>query len=499
MQGIGAAVMFATALALIVQEFPPQERGVAYGAFGAASGVAVALGPIVGGLLTNAFGWEAVFYVNVPIGIVIFIVIQRKLVNIPGRPTRVDFPGVVTFSGAMFLAIYATIRGNDEGWTSPLILGSYGVSVVLFIAFLVIEKRRREPMLNLSLFRQRTFVGANSAAFTMSFASITLLFFLTVWFQSILGYSPIAAGLRLVVFTGAGLSVAPIAGAIAEKVSPRITLTFGLVLIGAGSLFMTFVLDSSSAWTAIIPGMILGGWGTGIVNPVMAAASLGVVRPSQGGVASGINSTFREVGQTAGIAVLGTLLQHSVRTHVQPLLAGTGLSGKATSIADAISGGLTQRVAGAVPDESTRMQLIHAAHVSYVAGLRQIFIVSGAVALFGAISTVVLVRGEGSEVPHGGRRALTSDARRAPTSQRRGGDSNSRDGGYPPNGFQDRRIQPLCHPSGGRRMLAPALRAHRRAGRSGAESTADALDSRKSLGRGGRVAEGTRLLSEYGG
>jgi len=398
-QGIGAAVMFATALALIVQEFPPQERGVAYAAFGAASGVAVALGPIVGGLLTDAFGWEAVFYVNLPIGIVIFIVIQRKLVNIPGRPTRVDFPGVMTFTGAMFLAIYATIRGNTAGWTSPLILGCYGASVVLFIAFLVIETRRRQPMLDLSLFRKRTFVGANSAAFTMSFASITLLFFLTVWFQSILGYSPIGAGLRLVVFTGAALSVAPIAGAIAEKVSPRITLTFGLVLIAAGSLSMTFVLDSSSTWTAIIPGMILGGWGTGIVNPIMAAAALGVVPPSQGGIASGINNTFREVGQTAGIAVLGTLLQHSVRTDVQSSLAGTTLGGNTTDIADAISGGLTQSVAATVPDESTRLALIDAAHVSYVAGLKEILIVAGAVALIGAISTVVLIRGEDLKFP----------------------------------------------------------------------------------------------------
>jgi EmrB/QacA subfamily drug resistance transporter len=400
-QGVGAAVMFATALALIVQEFPPQERGVAFGAFGAASGLAVALGPIVGGLLTDGFGWEAVFYINLPIGIVSFIIIQTRLVNIAGRPTRVDFPGVVTFSGAMFLAIYATIRGNDEGWTSGLILGSYVASIVLFIAFFVIEKRRRQPMLDLSLFRKRTFVGANLAAFTMAFASITLLFYLTVWFQSILGYSPIQAGLRLVVFTGAGLSVAPIAGAIAEKVSPRITLTFGLVLIGVGSLFMTFVLESSSPWTAIIPGMLLGGWGTGIINPIMAAASLGVVPPSQGGIASGTNNTFREAGQTAGIAVLGTLLQHTVRTHVESSLAGTALSAKATGIANGISGGLTRKVAAAVP-ESMRMQLIHAAQVSYVAGLRQIFIVSGVVALIGAISTVVLVRGEDLKFPTAG-------------------------------------------------------------------------------------------------
>ena len=227
----------------------------------------------------------------------------------------------------MFLAVFATIRGNEAGWTSGETLGLYGASIVLFIAFLVIETRSRHPMMDLSLFRKRTFVGANSAAFTMAFASITLLFYLTVWFQSILGYSPIEAGLRLVVFTGAGLSVAPIAGAISEKRSPRITLTFGLLLIAAGSFSMSFVLESDSAWTAIIPGMLLGGWGTGIINPIMAAASLGVVPPSQGGIASGTNNTFREAGQTAGIAVLGTLLFHTVGTEMESSLAGTPLSG----------------------------------------------------------------------------------------------------------------------------------------------------------------------------
>jgi EmrB/QacA subfamily drug resistance transporter len=400
-QGIGAAVMFATALALIVQEFPPQERGIAFGAFGAASGIAVALGPIVGGLLTDGFGWEAVFYINIPIGIVSFIVIRAKLVNVAGPPTRVDYPGVATFSGAMFLAIYATIRGNEAGWTSAEIIGSYAVSVVLFAAFIVIEQRRRHPMLDLSLFRKRTFVGANSAAFAMAFASITLLFYLTVWFQSILGYSPVQAGLRLVVFTGAALTVAPIAGAISEKVSPRITLTFGLVLIGVGSLSMAFLLESDSAWTAIIPGMILGGWGTGIVNPVMAAASLGVVPPSQGGIASGTNNTFREAGQTAGIAVLGTLLAHTVRSDVESSLAGTPLGEDSTEIAEQVSGGLTQQVAAALP-EGLRQQLINAAEMGYVAGLKQIFIVSGVVALIGAISTIVLVRKEDLQFPTAG-------------------------------------------------------------------------------------------------
>lgn len=400
-QGVGAAVMFATALALIVQEFPAQERGIAFGAFGAASGLAVALGPIVGGLLTDGFGWEAVFYINLPIGILSFILIQTKLVNVAGRPTRVDYPGVVTFSAAMFLAIYATIRATEEGWTSGLILGLFAASIVLFAAFVVIELRRRQPMMDLSLFKKRTFVGANSAAFTMAFASITLLFYLTVWFQSILGYSPIEAGLRLVVFTGAGLSVAPIAGAISEKRSPRITLTFGLLLIAAGSLSMSFVLESDSPWTAIIPGMILGGWGTGIINPIMAAASLGVVPPSQGGIASGTNNTFREAGQTAGIAVLGTLLHSTVVSEMESELAGTPLGAEAGELGEAVASGLTQRVAAALPEE-LQMQLIEAAQVSYVAGLKEIFIVSGVVALLGAISTVVLVRKEDLQFPTAG-------------------------------------------------------------------------------------------------
>ncbi len=397
-QGIGAAVMFATALALIVQEFPPQERGIAFGAFGAASGLAVACGPIVGGLLTDNFGWEAVFYINLPIGILAFIVIQAKLVNVAGRPTRVDYPGVVTFSVAMFLAVFATIRANEAGWTSEETLGLYGTAIVFFGAFLIAETISRHPMMDLSLFKKRTFVGANLAAFTMAFASITLLFYLTVWFQSILGYSPIEAGLRLVVFTGAGLSVAPIAGAISETRSPRVTLTFGLLLIAVGSFSMSWVLESDSAWTAIVPGMLLGGWGTGIINPIMAAASLGVVPPSQGGIASGTNNTFREAGQTAGIAVLGTLLFQTVESEMESELNGTLLFGSASELGEAVAGGLTQRAAATLPPD-LQMTFLDAAQVSYVAGLKQIFIVSGAVALLGAISTFALVRKEDLKFP----------------------------------------------------------------------------------------------------
>jgi EmrB/QacA subfamily drug resistance transporter len=400
-QGIGAALMFSAALALIVQEFPPHERGIAFGVFGLVAGLAVALGPIIGGLLTDGFGWQAIFYINLPIGILGLVVTQRRLVNLPGPPTRIDWPGVVTFSGAMFLAVYATIQGNDLGWTSGVILGSFAGAVVLFAAFLIIEKRRTQPMVDLALFRQRTFVGANIAAFTMSFASITLLFFLTIWFQSILGYSPIGAGLRLVVFTGATLTAAPIAGALSDKVSPRVMLTLGLVLIAGGSFFMSAILKPSSPWTAIILGMLLGGWGTGIINPTMAAASLGVVPPSRAGVASGVNNTAREAGQTAGIAVLGTLLQHTVGVHVRTLLAGTVLSTKAHSLGNAISEGATQQIADKVPVQA-RAQLLHAAHVSYVSGLRSIFVVSGAVAILGAISSVVLVRGSDLKFPTAG-------------------------------------------------------------------------------------------------
>ncbi|MBV9715633.1 MAG: DHA2 family efflux MFS transporter permease subunit [Solirubrobacterales bacterium] len=389
-QGIGGAIMFACSLALIVQEFPAKERAIAFGLYGAVNGLSVAIGPIAGGLLTEHIGWQAIFYLNVPIAIVAFIVLQRKVVNLQGPTTKVDWGGLVTFSIATFLAVYATIRGNTDGWTSALILSCYGASVVLAAAFVFIERRREFPMFDLTLFRNPTFIGSSISAIAVTFSLLGLIFFLTTWIQSVLGYSPVQAGVRMLVLSGAGMISGPIGGRASETVSPRIVLPIALGLVAAGVLAMTG-LDANSTWTAILPGLVLSGLGLGLIGPTLASTAVGVVPPWRGGMASGMNSTCREFGTTAGLAVLGAVVAHQITVHVNNALSGSFLAGSAKSIGNAISVGATQTVLKGF-NATQRIGLSHVARESYAAGLNRAFVVSGAVAIFGMIAAIVLVR-----------------------------------------------------------------------------------------------------------
>jgi EmrB/QacA subfamily drug resistance transporter len=389
-QGIGGSIMFACSLALIVQEFPADQRAVAFGVYGAVNGLAIAVGPILGGILVQGIGWQSIFYANLPIAAIGFILLRLKVVNLPGPSTKIDYGGLLTFSSAMFLAIFATIRGNDAGWTSALTLGMYGAAVVLFGVFIAIERRRKFPMLDLGLFRNPTFVGNSVAAFSVSFALIGLIFFLTTWMQSILGYSPVQAGLRMMVLTLAALATGPIAGKMTGTVSPRITLTVGLALVAVGVISMIGV-DTNSSWTVILPGLVLAGLGMGIMNPTLASTAAGVVPPWRGGMASGTNSTSREAGATAGIAVLGTLVQHQVRLHANSVLGGTFLGGSAKGIGDAISVGGTPGVVASL-QPNLRPGIQHLAHLAYADGLREAFVCSFGVATIGCLTAFVLVR-----------------------------------------------------------------------------------------------------------
>ncbi|HYB30876.1 MAG TPA: MFS transporter [Solirubrobacteraceae bacterium] len=390
LQGIGGATMYACLLALIVQEFPARERAIAFGLYGAVSAVAVAMGPIVGGVLVQTLGWQSIFYLNVPIGIATLIVMQRKVVNLPGPETSVDGPGLVTFCGAVFLGVFATIRGNDTGWTSPTILGCYLASVILFGLFVVVELRRTTPMFDLRLFKNPTFVGSSVSAFTLCFSVIALIFFFTIWFQSILGYSPIGTGARMLVFAGVGVLVGPLAGKLTASVDPRYVLTAGLLLAACAAFSMTGV-NGSSSWTAVLPGLVLAGVGLSLVGPTLASTATGVVPPWRGGMAGGMNSTMRQFGTTAGIAVLGTLLQHQVLTHVQPALQGSFLASGSKGIANGIAAGGTPSILAGLP-AAARPGLVHIARVSYSAGLSTIFLVAGGVATIGAITAFSLVR-----------------------------------------------------------------------------------------------------------
>jgi len=238
-------------------------------------------------------------------------------------------------------------------------------------------------MFDLRLFKNPTFIGSSVSAFTLCFSVLSLIFFFTIWFQSILGYSAIGTGLRMLAFAAIGLAVGPLAGKMTATVDPRIVLTLSLTLASVGVLTMTGV-NAGSSWTAILPGLVLAG-------PTLASTATGVVPPWRGGMAGGMNSTMRQLGTTTGIAVLGTLLQHQVLVHVQRGLAGSFLSSASKGLANAIAAGATPAVL-AKQSAYVRPGLLHVARVSYSAGLSTIFLVAGIVAAVGAVTAFALVR-----------------------------------------------------------------------------------------------------------
>src|SRR3954470_7958302 len=231
LQGIGAAGMFATSLALIGQEFHGRDRATAFGVWGAVVGGAVAVGPLVGGVITEHLGWEWIFFVNVPIGIAAMVLTEQRIVNVVAeRPEPIDFPGLLTFSGGLFLLVFGLIRGNPEGWDSTLILICLIGAAALMLAFLAIELRSRHPMLDLSLFRKQAFNGVSAVAFCLSAGMFASFLYLTIYLQGVLDFSPLEAGLRFLPLTVLGFVVAPISGSLSNRVPIRILLGCGLTL-----------------------------------------------------------------------------------------------------------------------------------------------------------------------------------------------------------------------------------------------------------------------------
>jgi EmrB/QacA subfamily drug resistance transporter len=327
-QGIGGAAMFATSLSLIAHAFSGPDRGTAFGIWGATIGAAVAIGQLVGGVLTQQVTWEAIFFVNVPIGIAGVAGALAKVDEFRSPSAqRVDVPGLVTFSGGLFLLIFALVRGNAEGWGSSMIVGFLIGAVVLLAAFVAVEIRAGEQaMFDLTLFRKPAFGGASIAAFGLSASMFAMFLYLTLYIQNTLGFSPQQTGLRFLPLTVVSFFVAPAAGRISRTVPVRFLFGIGMALVGFGLLWMSGI-DADSKWTALLPGFILAGAGIGMVNPSLAQAAVGVVPPERSGMASGINSTFRQVGIATGIAGLGAVFQELLTSkipHVPGEVLATG-------------------------------------------------------------------------------------------------------------------------------------------------------------------------------
>ncbi|HWD24639.1 MAG TPA: MFS transporter [Acidimicrobiales bacterium] len=388
-QGIGGATMFATSLALIAQAFSGRERGVALGAFGAVAGVAVALGPVLGGVITTELSWRWIFIVNVPVGIAAIALTLRMVDESKApRARRPDWWGFVTFTGALTLLIVALIRGDADGWSSTLILSCLAASAAMLVAFVVIERRGAAPMFPLDLLRKPTFSGGLIAAFCLSASIFSVLAYVTLYLQEILHLSAIATGTRFLVLSGAIFIVASIAGRLTAHVPIKFLLAPGFLCIGIGLLLMHGV-GLSTTWTHLIPGFVLAGVGTGLVTVPLASTAIGVVEPSQAGVASGVNSTFRQVGIATGTAALGGILTSSSRDTIVTALESTSLGAHAHQIANSIvvsAGAPISAPAGA------RATIAHVAQLGFDSGLNEVFVVGAAIAFAGAVSTAILIR-----------------------------------------------------------------------------------------------------------
>jgi EmrB/QacA subfamily drug resistance transporter len=393
-QGIGGAVMFAVSLALVAQEFAPgRERGTAMGIYGATIGVSVAIGPLVGGALVDSLGWESVFFLNVPVGIAAIAITYAKLrESRDPNATRVDWAGLVSFSTALFLLVLGLLRGNDEGWGSTMIVSLLAGAGALLLAFLVIETRVKEPMLPLRFFRKPAFTGVQLAALGVSASMFALFLYITFYLQNYLGHSPLEAGLIYLPFTVVNFFVAAAGGALLARLPARAIMSVGLLITGAALLLMGG-LDPTDDWTAMLGGFILGGVGTGLLNPVIADVAVSVVPKEQSGMAAGINDTFRQVGIAVGIAAWGAIFLGRGAEKIQELAAGTpaATGERPRQLIEAVSSGNLDNALASVP-AGARERVASAAGEGFLSGLNEIFLLGGIFAVAAAIAALWLVR-----------------------------------------------------------------------------------------------------------
>jgi EmrB/QacA subfamily drug resistance transporter len=386
LQGVGGAAMFATSLALIGQEFHGKDRATAFGVWGATVGGAVAIGPLVGGLITEHLGWEWIFFVNIPIGVTAIVLTERKIANVVSPdPEPVDLPGLVTFSSSLFLLIFGLIRGNPEGWGSPLIVACLGAAVALMLAFVAIEARSAHPMLDLALFRKPAFNGVSAVAFGLSAGMFAMFLYLTIYLQGVLDFSPLEAGLRFLPLTLLSFIASPIAGTLSHKVPIRILLGLGLGLVGVGLLLMHGVTPDSE-WTALLAGFLIAGVGIGVTNPGIGQAAIAVVPVEKSGMGSGINTTFRQVGIATGIAALGAVFQSRVDSKLAELLPNAP-EGLGEIVA---SGG--SKAAGAVAPGPGHDRVVDAANTAFVSGFNEIILIAAILSFVGAALGFFFVR-----------------------------------------------------------------------------------------------------------
>jgi DHA2 family methylenomycin A resistance protein-like MFS transporter len=309
LQGAGGAALSPGSLALLAAAFEdPRERAQAIGISSGVSGIGIAAGPLIGGLLIQASGWQAIFFVNLPVGLIVLLLGVRLLTESRNpQPRRLDLPGQLLAIAALTALTYALIEGQPQGWGSPLIVSLFGAAAILLFAFVVVEVRQPKPMLPLDLFRNATFSVANIAACVFGFALRGTVFFISQYFQEVQGYSPLGSGTRSLPNTAGMFIVAPLAGRLTARYGARVPVTLGALLAGTALLLFTR-LDATTPYSQIWWNLALSGVGFGFMLSPTAAAVLAATPPSRVGLGSSIVNTTRQIGSVFGIALLGAVV-----------------------------------------------------------------------------------------------------------------------------------------------------------------------------------------------
>jgi EmrB/QacA subfamily drug resistance transporter len=311
-QGVGAALMNPATLSIIVATFPARQRGTAIGIWAGVSALALAIGPLVGGVIAENLSWSWIFFINVPVGVLgvaaayLFIDESRDT----SQEQRPDVPGLVTSTLGLFALSYALIEANNYGWTSARILISFGIAAVSLTAFVVLEHFQRLPMLELGLFRNRGFAGANTVMLLVGLAMFGVFFYVSLYVQRVIGYSPIEAGASFLPWTVLIIILAPMAGRLSDRVGPRPLVVGGMVVI-TGSLLIFASLGENATFWNLLPAMLLGGVGMSAAMAPVTAAAMQSVRPDKAGVGSAVLNSMRQVGGSLGIAIMGAIVAAS--------------------------------------------------------------------------------------------------------------------------------------------------------------------------------------------
>jgi len=382
-QGIGAAFMMPGTLSIISNAFPPEERGKAIGTWAGVSAIALAAGPLLGGWLTEEVSWRAIFFLNLPVAVgavvVTLFAAEESRDETVGR--EVDVPGIAGMTVGLTALVFALVEGNSWGWGSPAIIGLLALSVAAFAAFIAVERRAVAPIVDFEALRSKQFLGANVVAFTVTFGMLAMFFFLALYMQNILGYGPLAAGVRFLPSTVVIIFAGPIAGRLADRYGPRPLMVTGMLMTAVSLLWQSRIeVDTSYAYLA--PAFALMGLGIGLVMSPMSMAAMNAVDRSKAGVASGTLSMFRMVGGTFGVAVLGALVATVGRRDLEQSLP---------QVPAATREALAEGLGSGVGLQDASPQVVSAAQTAFVDALGTGLTVSAVVVAAGALLAWLLI------------------------------------------------------------------------------------------------------------